>query len=93
MTLSLVHVGSRRLAKPEKAKKLRIAARAMLKAADLDICHGGIVRIRLAVVIPALLAFSVAGSIAAGSAAPLAAQAHSAHVVASAASPDTLFHG
>ena len=49
-------------------------------------------RIRLAVIIPAILTAAVAGSVTAGSAASLAvAQAHSAHVVA--AAPNTFFHG
>jgi hypothetical protein len=86
-----VHVIAEDWQSLKKAKKLRHAARAMLKAADLGICHGGIMRIRLAVVIPAILTLGVAGSIAAGSAVPLAAPAHSAQVVA--AAPNTFFHG
>jgi hypothetical protein len=48
--------------------------------------------IKRAIVIPAILALSAAGSILAGSAVPaVAAQAPSAHVVA--AQPSVYFHG
>jgi len=53
-------------------------------------------RLRRAIIIPAILALSAAGSILAGSAVPaVAAQAPSAHVVstASSASPCTYYHG
>ncbi len=53
-------------------------------------------RIRRAVIIPAMLALGAAGSILAGSAAPVAAaQAPSAHVLAAAssASPNILYYG
>jgi hypothetical protein len=51
-------------------------------------------RIRRAILIPAIVALSAAGSFLAGSAVPVAAaQLHSAHVHAvAAATPDTLFH-
>jgi hypothetical protein len=50
--------------------------------------------IRRKIIIPAILALSAAGSIAAGSAVPVvAAQAPSAHVVAAAASPQTYHVG
>jgi hypothetical protein len=53
-------------------------------------------RIRRAIIIPAILALSTAGSILAGSAVPVAAaQAPSAQVLsaASSASPQVYFHG
>jgi hypothetical protein len=53
-------------------------------------------RIKRAVIIPAILALSAAGSILAGSAMPVAAaQAPTAHVlaVAASASPNTYHHG
>jgi hypothetical protein len=57
----------------------------MKQAADLRKCHGGIMTIRRTIVIPAILALSVAGSIAAGSAVSVAAaQTASVHVVAAA---------
>lgn len=47
--------------------------------------------IKRSVIVPAILALSAVGSIAAGTVAPVvAAQAASAHVVA--AAPDTLYH-
>jgi len=68
---------------------------AMQHAADLSRCHGGIMRIGRAIIIPAILALGVSGSILAGSAgSAVAAQAPSAHVlsVASHASPYTYYH-
>jgi hypothetical protein len=63
----------------------------MWQAADLGGCHGGIMSIKRSVIVPAILALSAVGSIAAGTVAPVvAAQAASAHVVA--AAPDTLYH-
>jgi hypothetical protein len=59
----------------------------------LGIWHGGKMRIRRAlVVVPAILAFSVAGSILAGSAVPqAAAHASTAHVVAANDGPDVIY--
>jgi hypothetical protein len=55
------------------------------------IWHGGIMRIRRALVVPAILAFSVAGSILVGSAVPLAAgHASTVHVAAANAGPDVV---
>jgi hypothetical protein len=68
---------------------------AMQHAADLYRCHGGIMRIGRAIIIPAILALSVSGSILASSAAPaVAAQAPTAHVlsVSSYAGPHTYYH-
>jgi hypothetical protein len=49
-------------------------------------------RIRKAVIVPAILALGVAGSILAGSTAPVAvAQAPAAHVLAS--GPNTVYYG
>jgi len=58
----------------------------------LGIWHGGIMRIRRALVVPAILAFGVAGSILAGSAAVPLAAAHTstAHVVAANDGPDVV---
>jgi hypothetical protein len=52
-------------------------------------------RIRRAVIIPAILALGAVGSILAGSAAPVvAAQAPAAHVLATgSAAPDILYYG
>jgi hypothetical protein len=50
-------------------------------------------RIRRAILIPAILTLGVTGSIMAGSAMPLAAaQAHSAHVAVVAAGPNVFMH-
>ena len=58
---------------------------------DLGVCHGGIMRIKRALVLPAILALGVAGSILAGSAVPLAAaHASSGHVVAASAGSDVV---
>ena len=59
----------------------------------LGICHGGIMRIRRALVVPAILAFSVAGSILASSAAVPLAAAHvsTTHVVAANDGPDIIY--
>jgi hypothetical protein len=55
----------------------------MLKAADLGRCHGGVMRIRRAIIVPAILTFSTTGSILAISAVPMvAAQASSSYVLA-----------
>jgi hypothetical protein len=65
---------------------------AMQQAADLCKPHGGIMRIRRTIIIPAILALSAAGSILAGSAVPVAtAQAPPAHVVAMTA--HSFYHG
>jgi hypothetical protein len=51
-------------------------------------------RIKRAIIVPTILALSTAGSILAGSAIPLmAAQASSAQVVATGATPDVFVHG
>ena len=64
----------------------------MQRAADLCRRHGGIMRIRRAIIIPAILALSAAGSILAGSAVSVAtAQAPSVHVLA--AAPNTHVYG
>jgi hypothetical protein len=58
---------------------------------DLGVCHGGIMRIRRALVVPVILALGVAGSILATSAVPLAAaHSSSAHVTAMRAGPDII---
>jgi hypothetical protein len=50
-------------------------------------------RIKRAIIVPAILALSTAGSIIAGSAVPLLAQASSAQVVAAGSpSPDVFVH-
>ena len=58
----------------------------------LGIWHGGIMRIKRALVVPAILAFSVAGSILGASAAVPVAAAHAstAHVVV-ASGPDVIY--
>jgi hypothetical protein len=62
------------------------------QAADLCRCHGGIVRIKRTIIIPAILALSAAGSIAASSAA-IAAAAPTAQVLAVSSSAHTqMFH-
>jgi hypothetical protein len=51
-------------------------------------------RIKRAIIVPAILTLSTAGSILAGSAIPLvAAQASSAQVVAATVTPDMFYHG
>jgi hypothetical protein len=65
----------------------------MQQAADQYRRHGGIMRIRRAI-IPVILALGVAGSILAGSAAPAAvAQGHATHSLATSNSvnPDMFF--
>jgi len=70
------------------------ADEAMWEAADLGRCHGGIMRIRRAIIITAILALSTAGGILAGSAMPaIAAQATSAHVSVTASAPLTVYYG
>ena len=68
----------------------------MQQAADLCRHRGGIMRIGRKIIIPAILALSAAGSIAAGSAIPaVAAQAPSVQVVAGAPSahPNFFYRG
>ena len=70
------------------------AVEAMWQAADLGGCHGGIMRVKRAL-IPVILVLGTAGAILGGSAVPmLAAQASSSHVAVVAASggPDTVYH-
>ena len=69
---------------------------AMQQAADLCKPHGGIMRIRRTIIIPAILALSAVGSIVAGSTTSVAAaQAPSVHVLAAAPSahPGVYFRG
>ena len=66
------------------------------QAADLCLCHGGIMRIGRTLIIPAILALSTAGSILAASVVPAAAaQASGAHasVTVVAAAPHTYYWG
>jgi hypothetical protein len=65
--------------------RLRCAVRAdvaMQRAADLRRCPGGVMRVKRVIIVPAILALSVAGSILAGSSAIGATHAPSTHVVA-----------
>ena len=63
----------------------------MQQATDLCRRHGGIMRIRRSVIIPAIIALSAAGSILAGSTAPVvSAHGTTTHVVAMA--PRTWVH-
>ena len=56
---------------------------AMQRAADLRRCPGGVMRVKRVIIVPAILALSLAGSILAGSAvAGTAAQGSGSHVVA-----------
>jgi hypothetical protein len=67
----------------------------MQQAVDLGRYLGGIVRIRRAIIVSAILALSAAGSMLAGSATPVAAaHAPSAHVLAAAPNvvPDIYYH-
>jgi hypothetical protein len=58
----------------------------------LDTCHGGNMRIKLALIIPAIIAIAASASIAAGAATSVAsAHVSSAHVTA--AGPDFLYEG
>ena len=71
------------------------AGRAVQQAADLEHRHGGIMRIRRALIIPAILALGVAGPAFSGSAMAVAAgHAPSVQVQVAAASghPDTYYH-
>ncbi len=62
------------------------------KAADLCICHGGIMRIRRAIISP-LVTFSIAGSILAGTVVPVATTlASTSNAVPVAAAPLTFYH-
>ena len=71
------------------------AAGAMFRLLTLVYAMEEVMRIRRAIIIPALLTMlGAAGSIMAGSAMPLAAaQAHTAHVVVADSGPDVFFHG
>jgi hypothetical protein len=64
-----------------------------VKAVDLYICHGGIMRIRRAIISP-LLTLGFAGSILAGVAVPVATAITSSTpvVAAAAAKPAVLYH-
>jgi hypothetical protein len=72
--------------------RLRPLAR-QVKACYLQLCHGGIVRIRRAIISP-LVTLSIAGTIAAGIAVPFATAAASTTPVAAASqpAPATLMH-
>jgi len=64
--------------------ELRCAVRAevaMQRAADLGKCPGGVMRVKRAIIVPAILALSVAGSILAGSPATGATHASGTHYV------------
>jgi hypothetical protein len=64
---------------------LRCAVRAdvaMQRAADLGRCPGGVMRVKRAIIIPAILALSVAGSILAGSSATGATHVNGTHYYA-----------
>jgi hypothetical protein len=69
---------------PQRDNGVVRAEEAAMWGLYLGIWHGGIMRIRRALVVPAILAFSVAGSILGASAAAPLAAAHvsTAHVVA-----------
>jgi len=60
----------------------------MWQAADLGGCHGGIMRIKQTIIIPAILALSALGSITASSVVPVVA----AQTVSATASPNTYYH-
>jgi hypothetical protein len=65
--------------------RLRCAVRAGVdtqRAADLGKCPGGVMRVKRAIIVPAILALSVAGSILAGSSATGAVHASGVHYVA-----------
>lgn len=67
-----------------KSKQLRStvhAIMAMQRAADLRRCPGGVMRVKRAIIVPAILALSVAGSILGGSAVAGTAVAAPIHVV------------
>ena len=62
-------------------------------AADLGSCHGGIMRIGRAIIIPAILALSMAGSVLAAAEMSAAAEhAPSVHVQETASSAGALVH-
>ena len=65
-----------------------------LPAADLYRCHGGIMRIKRAIGTNTIVALSMAGSILAGAAVPLAVASASVAPVAvvAAASPNVYYH-
>lgn len=86
---------SERLAITPHDSDARVGREVMQQAADLGRYHGGIVRIKRAIIIPAILALGAFGSILAGSAAPVAAaSAPSVHVLAAAphAVPHVYYH-
>jgi hypothetical protein len=71
--------------KRQKSRRLRCAVRAgvaMQRAADLGKCPGGVMRVKRVIIIPAILALSVAGSILAGSPATGAVHPAGNHYVA-----------
>jgi hypothetical protein len=74
-------------------RRVMRAADAMLQAADLRRCHGEIMRIKRAVIVPTILVLSTAGSILAGSAVPLMAAQTSVAPVVAAAGPNFTYHG
>jgi len=80
---------------PQDGRYAVQASRVVERAAGLGNRHGGIMRIGRALIVPAILALGVAGSLLTGSAMPAAAgHDASVHVQASAVSlsPDTLYH-
>ena len=85
----------RRLAITPHDSDARVGREVMQQAADLRRYHGGIVRIRRAIIILAILALGVAGSILAGAATSVAAAAvPSAHVLVAASHtvPHVYYH-
>ena len=77
---------------PQDGRYAVWAGRVVQRAADLGNRHGGIMRIRRDLIIPAILALGVAGSLLTGSAVPVAA-AHAPGVQVQAAAPNVFFHG
>jgi hypothetical protein len=69
------------------------AGRAVQQAADLEHRHGGTMRIRRALIIPAIFALGLAGSALSGSAMAVAAgHAPSVQVAAASGHPHTYYH-
>ena len=80
---------------PQDGRYAVQAGRAVERAAGFGNRHGGIMRIGRALIVPAILALGVAGSLLTGSAMPAAAgHDASVHVQAAAVSlsPNTLYH-
>src|ERR1019366_9423818 len=81
---------------PQDGRYAVRAGRSVQRAAGLGKRHGGVMRIRRELFIPAILALGGAGSLLTGSAMPIAAAcAPSVHVQAAAASanPKMVYHG